>query len=190
LANFALPQGLASLAGLRLAGNQLTNIALPNDIGQLSTLDLNANQLTRLTLPVGLTNLTGLYATANNLTNFTVFADMTNLTAIGYLGNPLTSFVLPETLAAASLAGDVAFLQNQGIPIYTYPFDVHLLRPRTLTGAFQFGIMGPPGVYAVLGSVDFNSWNDLGAITNQLGSISFVDVTGDASPRFYRAQLK
>jgi len=59
-----------------------------------------------------------------------------------------------------------------------------------LTGAFQFGITGPPGVYAVLGSSDLAQWPQVGIASNVLGSVSFVDVTSHLfSQRFYRALL-
>jgi hypothetical protein len=114
---------------------------------------------------------------------------MTQLIGFGFLGNPLTTFVLPETLAATNLAGDVAFLQNQGVSVFTYPLEVQLVRPLMLIGAFKFGITGPPGVYTVLGSTNFVTWSAVGIASNPLGSVNFVDVTAHASPqKFYRTQ--
>jgi hypothetical protein len=99
---------------------------------------------------------------------------------------PLTE--LSETLAATNLAATVASLRNQGVSVFTYPLAIQLVRPRTLVGAFQFGITGPPGVYAVLGSTDLAVWSALGVATNSLGSINFTDVTANLSPqKFYRA---
>jgi formylglycine-generating enzyme required for sulfatase activity len=138
-----------------------------------------------------LTNLVGLFFVANQLTNVTLPPDMTQLIALGFLANPLTTFVLPETLAATNLAGDVAALRDQGVPVFTYPLAVQLVRPRPFVGRFQFGITGPPGVYAVLGSIDLLVWSVVGPATNALGSINFNDVTVNSSPqKFYRALLQ
>jgi len=127
----------------------------------------------------------------NQLTNLTLPPDMQQLMGIFADGNPLTTFVLSEPLAATNLAGTVASLQNQGVSVFTYPLAIQLVRPRTLVGAFQFGITGPPGVYAVLGSADLAVWSALGVVTNSLGSINFTDVTANLSPqKFYRALLQ
>src|SRR5207249_5816213 len=113
---------------------------------------------------------------------------MTQLIELGFLANPLTTFVLPETLAATNLAGDVAALRNQGVEVFTYPLTVELIRLRQPLGAFQFALTGPPGVYTVLGSPDLAVWSELGAVSNSLGALVFTDVTAHLSPqRFYRA---
>jgi formylglycine-generating enzyme required for sulfatase activity len=75
--------------------------------------------------------------------------------------------------------------------VFTYPLAVQLVRPLALVGAFKFGVTGPPGVYTILGSADLAAWNVLGAATNPLGSVNFVDVTAHSSPqKFYRARLQ
>jgi formylglycine-generating enzyme required for sulfatase activity len=189
LSDFTFPFGLTNLVSLFLASNQLTNVVLPTDLAHLDTLNLSANQLTSFTVPAGLSNLTGLFFVSNQLTNLTLPPDMTRLTQLGFLGNPLTELVLPAPLAATSLASIVATLQSQGVSVFTYPLTVQLVRPRPLVGAFQFGIIGPPGVYSILQSADLATWSVLGATTNSLGSISFVDPTTHLSPikKFYRA---
>jgi Leucine Rich repeats (2 copies) len=180
-----------NLTALNLSENQLTNLVLPSDLNHLESLNLGGNQLTSLSLPSGLTNLVGLFVTGNQLTTLTLTPDMTQLIGFGFLGNPLTTLVLPEPLAATNLAGDVATLRNNGVSVFTYPLAVQLARPRMLTGAFQCGITGPPGVYAVLGSDDLAVWSVLGAVTNPLGSINFTDVTAHLSQqRIYRALLQ
>src|SRR5262249_46853293 len=89
-----------------------------------------------------------------------------------------------------NLRGTVATLQAQGVSVFIYPLAIQLLRPRPLTGAFQFGITGPPGVYFVLGSTDLGAWTQVGIATNSLGSIAFTDVESHLFPlRFYRARL-
>src|SRR5437762_3145245 len=103
--NFSLPAGLTNLSTFYFAGNPLTSLALAPGLAGMTELNLSQNQLTSFTLPVGMTNLIELNLFFNQLTNLT----------FGYLGNPLTSLVLPEPLAATNLAGDVAFLRNQGI---------------------------------------------------------------------------
>ena len=116
--------------------------------------------------------------------------DMQQLMGIFVDGNPLTTFVLSE-LTATNLAGDVAALRDQGVSVFTYPLEVQLVRPRPFVGRFQFGITGPPGVYAVLGSTDLVVWSLVGPATNALGSINFNDVTVNSSPqKFYRALLR
>src|SRR5262249_20783748 len=85
-----------------------------------------------------------------------------------------------------NLAETIASMQSQGINVYTYPLTVQLARPRPLAGAFQFGILGPPGVYTILESTDLAAWSVLGATTNSLGAISFADSTAHLSTRkFY-----
>lgn len=191
LTSLRLPVGLTNLAFLNLTENQLTNIVLPPDLNRLETLDLSGNRLTRLNLPGGLTNLTGLFFVANQLTNVTLPPDMTRLADLGYLANPLTTFVLAEALAATNLAGDVATLQGQGIPVFTYPPEVQLIRLRQPIGAFQFGIAGPPGVYAVFASTDLAVWSELRTVPNPLGRVVFTDGEAHLSSRkFYRAFLE
>jgi formylglycine-generating enzyme required for sulfatase activity len=146
-------------------------------------------------LPAGLINLTGLFLTLNELTNLTLPPDMTNLVALGFLLNPLTTLVLSEPLAASTNLSvnltTIASLQNQGISVFTYPLAVQLVRLRQFVGRFQFGITGPPGVYAVLGSTNLAFWSVLSDVTNQLGSINFNDVTVNSSrQKFYRALLQ
>jgi internalin A len=189
LGSFALPAGMTNLASLLIAENQLTNLTLPPDLIQLTELDLGGNQLARLALPRGLTNLSSINLQANQLTNVTLPSDLTNLTSLFMEGNPLTTFVLPEPLADGELAGLVATLQNQGVPVFTYPLAIQLVRPLPLTGAFRFGIQGPPGAYTVQASVDLANWSELGTTTNSLGAINFVDATAhDAPTRFYRVR--
>jgi hypothetical protein len=166
LTSLELPQGMTNLLEITLDGNQLTNFSLPPNLYSLTTLDLEDNQLTSLTLPAALTNL------------FYFFVS----------GSPITTIILPEQLAASNLAQLVAVLQNQGASIFTYPPTAQLLRPRQLTGAFQFGITGPPGIYSILASSDLANWQQVGVASNMLGSVSFVDATSHLSPRrFYRA---
>jgi formylglycine-generating enzyme required for sulfatase activity len=191
LTSLVLPVGLTNLVGLNLSLNSLTNLVLQSDLSHLESLNLGGNQLTSITLPAGLTNLQGLFLTGNLLTNITLPPDMTQLIGFGFLGNPLVSFVLPEPLAVTNLAGDVAFLREQGVSVFTYPLAVQLLRPRTSIGAFQFGITGPPGVYSVLGSTNLADWSVVGTVTNTLGALNFTDVAAHFSARkFYRALLQ
>lgn len=191
LTQLILPRGLTNLAGLFLTENQLTNVVLPSDLNHLESLNLGGNQLASLDLPAGLTSLVGLFVVGNQLTSLTLPPDMTQLIGFGFLANPLTTFVLPEPLAATNLAGDVAALRDLGVAVFTYPLTVELVRARMFIGAFHFGITGPPGTYAVLGSTNLAVWSVLGTVTNPLGSINFNDVTANASPqKFYRVLLQ
>ena len=191
LTSLILPVGLTNLTGLNLTENQLTNVVLPPDLNHLQSLNLGGNRLTSLTLPPGLSNLVGLFVVGNELTNITLPPDMTRLVGFGFLANPLATFVLPEPLAATSLAADVAFLEGQGVSVFTYPLTVQLVHPRPLEGALQFGITGPPGIYTILQSGDLDSWAVLGATANPLGGINFTTVRSNAIPqRFYRALLQ
>jgi hypothetical protein len=108
------------------------------------------------------------------------------------VGNPLVTVVLSEPLAATNLAGTVASLRNQGVSVFTYPLAISLASPRrTLAGAFEFTLNGPPGVYAVLGSADLSGWSETGALTNKFGGAIFTDIASPLSPqKFYRARLK
>ncbi len=188
LTNLTLPVGMTNLSGVFLRFNALTNLTLPSDLNRLHDLDVLGNQLTSFTLPSGLTNLANLFLSGNQLTTLTLPPDMTHLTSLVLNGNPLTQLVLSE-LQAATLAETIADLQNQGIPVFTYPLTVQLVRPLPLTGAFKIGITGPPGVYSVLGSTNLTTWSAVGIASNTLGAVNFHDVTAHFFPqRFYRAQ--
>ena len=151
-------------------------------------IDALDNKLTSLTLPPGLTSLTNLFLSSNQLANLTLPPDLTNLTWLVLDGNPLTTLVLSEPLAAADLADTVAGLRNRGVSVFTYPLTIQLVRPRPLTGAFQFGITGPPGSYAVLASSDLANWTEVGVASNPLGAVTFTDSTSHLFPqRFYQA---
>src|SRR5262249_24071476 len=147
LTNLALPSGLTNLLEITLDSNSLTNLTLPRDLYRLNTLDLENNQITTLTLPPACTNLIFFFVA----------------------GSPITTLILSDQLAATNLALLVSVLQNQGVSIFTYPLAVQLLRPRPLTGSFQFGITGPPGVYSVLASSDLANWQQVGTASNRLG---------------------
>jgi formylglycine-generating enzyme required for sulfatase activity len=191
LSSLTLPVGLKNLAQINLTGNQLTNLLLPSDLNKLETLDLGGNLLTSIKFPSGLTHLTGLYVVGNQVTNVTLSPDMTELKEIGFLANPLTSFILSETLAATNLATLVASLQDQGIPVFTYPLNVRLTNFDLLVGAFKFGITGPPGIYSVASSIDATVWSTFANVTNPLGRIFFRDTTPHESPlKFYTAFLQ
>ncbi len=191
LTNLTVPANLTRLHNLDLDFNHLRNLSLPAGLTNLSRLTVSGNQLTNLSFPSDMRNLTFLDLRDNKLINLTLPPDLTKLTSIFLEGNPLTTLVLSEPLAATNLAGVVAWLRNQGVSVFTYPLAIELLRPRTLVGAFQFGITGPPGVYAVLGSTDLAVWSALGVATNSLGSINFTDVTANLAPqKFYRALLQ
>jgi hypothetical protein len=191
LTSFTMPPGATNLTGLFfLFNSQLTNISLPRDLARLSTLLLSGAKLKSLDLPPGLISLASLNLSNNQLTNLTLPPDMNQLSGIFLDGNPLTTFVLSEHLAATNLAATVSALQAQGVNVFSYPLAVQLLRPHQLTGAFQFGITGPPGVYTVVVSSDLATWSDLGTTTNTLGSISFTDTTTQPAHKFYRARLQ
>jgi hypothetical protein len=164
---------------------------LPADLNQLVSLNILGNQLASFNLPAGLTNLTALTLTGNHLTTLTLPPDMTQLTSLVLDGNPLTSLVLSEPLAATNLAETVASLRSQGISVITYPLAVRLISPRrSLNGTFAFTLVGPPGVYTVLGSVDLRTWSELGQATNKIGSIDFTDVAAHLSQqKYYRVRL-
>ena len=158
---------MAKLKTLGLAGGKLTTLNLPAGLSSLAVLNLNNNQLTNLTLPPDMQQLTG------------IFLD----------GNPLVTFVLSEPMAAGNLAAIVATLRDQGVNVFDYPLALQLVRPQQLTGAFHFGITGPPGVYTILQSTNLTSWSVLGAATNTLGSNSFFDLTAPlSSQKFFRAR--
>jgi len=196
LTNFSLPSGLTNLDTLDLSSNSLTNCIIPPGLTKLAKLDIGANLLKNFTFPSGLTGLESLSVGNNRLTNLTFPPDLTNLNTLSFLGNPLTSLVLSQPLAASTnlavnLTDTISSLDNQGFAIFTYPLTVQLVRIRQPIGAFQFGLLGPPGVYTVLASTDLVVWSDLGFASNTVGAIVFTDVTAHLSPRkFYRARLE
>ena len=190
LASLTLPPGLTKLNVLFLQSNQLTNLTLPPDLNHLVQIDLSGNKLFSLTLPGGLTNLSVLTLDGNQLTNVTLPPDMTKLGTLTLTGNPLTTLVLSEALAATRLASFVTLLPDQGVSVFTYPLAVSLLKSnRTLEGnAFEFFIVGPPDIYAVLSSTNLAAWSILGTAINEFGSILFTDTDVNFSPqKFYQA---
>ena len=190
LTRLTLPLELTNLGSVLLRGNQLREFILPAGLSRLSFLALDGNQLTQFTFPAGLTNLSSVGLTGNQLTNLTLPSDLTQLNSSFVDGNPFTSLVLSESLAATNLAGTVTFLLNQGISVFTYPLAVRLISPRrTGAAAFEFALIGPPGIYTVLGSADLAAWSELGTATNQLGSAAFTHLAALLSPqKFYRAR--
>jgi len=213
LTSFTLRADMTNLITLLIFANQLTNLTLPASLKRLGNLNLNLNLLPRLDLPAGLTNLGRLDACCNQLTNLTFPPDMTSLgildlrdnqlsnltlppgltklTSLFIDGNPLTTFVLSEPLAATNLAETVATLRaDNGLSVFTYPLAVQLIAPRqTAGGAFVFAVIGPPGVYAFLGSTNLAAWSELGTATNQFGFARISDAAATLSPqKFYRAR--
>jgi len=94
----------------------------------------------------------------------------------------------PRVVLSESLAASLAtFLKPlRGVSIVTYPLTVQLVRPKVLAGTSEFTILGPPGIYIVLGSTNLAQWNVLDTVTNELGSINFMDPTAYLSPfKFY-----
>src|SRR4030095_897107 len=88
----------------------------------------------------------------------------------------------------SSFLGTIAALKTPNGHHEHYPLTIQLLRPRQLTGAFEFGISEPPGVYTVLGSSDLANWQQVGIASNGIGGGSFVDVRSQlSSQRFYQA---
>ena len=100
--------------------------------------------------------------------------------------------VVSEPLAASTnltvnLFDTISSFQAGGFGVFTYPVRPQLVRIRQPIGAFQFGILGPPGTYAVQTSTDLGEWNVLGFVTNKVGSVVFTDGTSHLSDRkFYR----
>ena len=189
LTNLTLPPNLPNLSELILDGNRLSTLTLPLGLTKLGVLIVGANQLTNFTVPADMTNLSVLRLNDNTIANLTLPPDLTNLSTLLLDGNPFTTFILSEPLAATNLAAIVASLRNQGVSVFTYPVAVQLVSPgRTMIGAFEFSLTGPPGLYSVLASADLVAWSPLGAVTNSLGAIAFTDVTAGLSPqKFYHA---
>ncbi len=191
LTSLTVPAGLTNLTGLFLQSNQLTNLVLPTDLNHLIQIDLSMNQFASLSFPAGLTSLAFLNLNDNQLTNITLPPDLQQLIGLFVDGNPLTTFVLSEPLAATGMASVVDSLQNQGVPVFTYPLTARLVKPLPLIGSFKFGITGPPGMYTVLGSTNLEVWSVVGVAANPLGSVNFHDVSTNAPPqRYYRAVLQ
>jgi len=194
LTNLTLPAGLTNLSVLALRGNQLANFVFPPDLSKLTSLSLADNQLTNFTLPAGLTNLEVLDLAGNELTSFTLPPDQTKLTSLSltaafFDGTRLATFVLSEPLAATNLAETVAFLRTQDVLVVTYPLAIQLIPPtRTPDGAFEFALIGPPGIYTILGSADLFTWSELGALTNQFGVVRFTDPAPLSRQKFFRAR--
>lgn len=186
-ASFTAPGDMTNLTAFRMSDNQLTNLVLPAGLSHLSLLVLSRNQLDRLTLPSGLTSLAFLELNSNQLTNLTLPPDLQQLTGLFTADNPLVSFVLSEPLAATGMASVVDSYRNNGIPVFSYPLTVQLVKSAPLEGAFKFGITGPPGIYSVLFSTNLANWSALAAVTNPLGSINFHHAnTNLPQQTFYR----
>jgi hypothetical protein len=98
----------------------------------------------------------------------------------------LLVLVLVLLLDLLGWAQAVTTFQGRGVNLFTYPLTVQLLRPLSLTGAFQFGITAPPGVYTVLGSSNLAQWSELALATNS--PLNLIDTIGhELAQRFYRA---
>jgi formylglycine-generating enzyme required for sulfatase activity len=193
LTSLTLPVGMTNLSGIFLRSNGLTNLTLPPDLFQLASLDIGGNNLPSLNLPAGLTNLFLLILAGNQLTSLTLPPDLTRLQSLvlGQPDNPLTNFVLSQPLAAnTNIAAVITSLQNQGIPVFTYPLTVRLApTPQSRMGAFQFSITGPPGDYTVYSSTNLATWSVMGSSRIPLGAIIITDTFSQFSPqKFYRAQ--
>jgi formylglycine-generating enzyme required for sulfatase activity len=188
LTRLAVTPASSKLTILDVAFNSLTDCSLPPGLTNLTTLFLENNALTNLDLPAGLTELTQLDLRTNQLTSLTLLPDMTNLTALFLDGNPLTQLVLSQP-QAITLAATVTTLQNQGIPVFSYPLTAQLtFTQQQPIGAFRFGITGPPGVYTVYSSSNLTDWNAVNFVNNPLGGIFFTDTEAHLAPRrFYRA---
>src|SRR5213075_1764085 len=111
----------------------------------------------------------------NQLTNLVLPPDLYRLETLNVGSNPLATFVLSEPLAAANLADTVAALRNQGVSVFTYPLALRLASPfRTASGAVEFSLTGPPGIYAVQSSTNLAAWSELGTTTNTFGRAVFT----------------
>ncbi|HUR47182.1 MAG TPA: SUMF1/EgtB/PvdO family nonheme iron enzyme [Candidatus Saccharimonadales bacterium] len=193
LTSLNLPVGMTNLSGIFLRFNGLTNLTWPPDLFQLTTLDILGNKLPSLHLPEGLTNLANLFLAGNQLTSLTLPPDIARLTSLvlGMPNNPLTNFVVSQSLAAnPNIAPVVTSLQNQGVPVFTYPLTVQLApTPQSPIGAFRFSLVGPPGDYTLFSSANLSDWTLLGTTRAPLGTITITDTTAQFSPRkFYQAQ--
>src|SRR5262249_26269002 len=126
----------------------------------------------------------------NPLTTLTIPPGMTQLRGLVLFGVPLATLVLPEPLAATNLALQVASLRDAGVQVLTYPLAIQMISPMTVQdGGFELTVIGPPGIYSILGSPDLSDWSDLGTLTNQLGNVRFSDQTASLSSRkFYRTR--
>jgi formylglycine-generating enzyme required for sulfatase activity len=191
LTSFSLPLGLTNLTVLFLPNNLLTNLTLPSDLIHLQSLDVGGNPLTRLILPSGLINLSQLVLTGDEIISITLPPDLTSLVELDMAANPVTTVVLSDPLADTNLAETVASLRNQNVSVFTYPLDLRLIPPRQIVGGhFDISTVGPPGVYALLGSADLSTWTELGVATNTVGNARFDDEAPVARQKFYRAQLR
>jgi formylglycine-generating enzyme required for sulfatase activity len=189
LTSFTVPVDMTNLMALRINDNQLTNLTLSAGLNHLSLLVVSRNPLRSLTFPPGLTSLAFIELNSNQLTNITFPPDLQQLIGLFVAENPITTFVLSEPLAATGMASLVDSLRNQGVSVFTYPLAVSLVSPRrTVTGAFEFTLAGPPGNYAILGSANLTAWSPFATMTNQLGSTVFTDAIASRL-KFYRALL-
>jgi hypothetical protein len=84
----------------------------------------------------------------------------------------------------------LASLQSQGVAVFNYPLTIQLVSPlRTLGGAFEFTLTGPPAVYTVLVSPDLVMWSEQAKVTNQVGRVTFTDAaTNFSRQKLYRVR--
>jgi formylglycine-generating enzyme required for sulfatase activity len=190
LSDLTLPADMTNLSLLSVVQNQLTNLTLPPNLNHLTQLELARNNLTNLILPAGLTSLAVLNLTDNQLTHLTLPPDLQQLVGLFVGGNSLATFVLSEPLATTGMASVVDSFRNQSVAVFTYPLVAQLVQPLALIGSFKFGIIGPPGVYSVLGSANLETWSTVGFASNPLGSVLFHDVTTNVLPQKYYRVLR
>jgi formylglycine-generating enzyme required for sulfatase activity len=190
LSNFTLPASVNQLRFLRVPDNKLTSFTLPAGATNLATLFLQNNQLTNVSFSGDLNQLTQIDLRSNHLTSLILPPGMTNLTALFVDGNPLITLILSEPLAT-NLAATVSSLQNQGVNVSTYPLTAQLIRARSLVGAFQFAVSGPPGVYTVLASTNLVAWSPMVMVSNTLSKIVVTDGMANLAPqKFYRTIIQ
>ena len=181
-----LPPGVTNLTTLTLSINRLTNFAFLAQLPWLSILDLSANFLTNIALPDNLGFLAWINLAENRLTDIFLPQGCTNLTTVNAIDNALRTVVLPEPLADGSLAAWVSQLRAQGVTVHPYAIDVTLRDwRRDSGGSFSFQLSGPPGIYQVLASTNFNSSFVAGRLTNQTGYATFTNVAANGFLQLY-----
>jgi len=88
----------------------------------------------------------------NQLTTSTLPPDLTKAGHASPRRNPAYDLRAVRTDGCNEARWLVASLQSQGVSVFTYPLTVQWSSHRALLGAFSLESLGPPGVYALLGS--------------------------------------
>jgi hypothetical protein len=92
--------------------------------------------------------------------------------------------------SAQHVSPSIQELKANGVTVYPVEANLAVAHPPT-AGTFPFTLAGPPGLYRVHVTTDFEEWTNLALLTNMVGTATFVDSTTGQRPRsFYLVEME